>query len=111
MRRTKRLSCCLLILAVLLPKLGAQAASAPRHALVIGNSGYTGMPRLENPRNDAEDIAAALEGLGFSVTLLVDANRRAMNQAIIAFRELLAEDRRSEGLFFFAGHGVQSKGV
>jgi formylglycine-generating enzyme required for sulfatase activity len=91
--------------------LAAQASQAPRLALVIGNSSYTDMQRLANPRNDAEDIAAALQELGFSVVLLVDANRKAMNQAIIAFRELLAEDKRSEGLFFFAGHGVQSKGV
>ena len=34
----------------------AQGIPAPRLALVIGNSGYTGMPRLANPRNDAEDV-------------------------------------------------------
>lgn len=34
-----------------------------------------------------------------------------MNQAIVAFREALAQDRQSEGVFFYAGHGVQSRGV
>ena len=61
--------------------------------------------------NDATDLAASLKGLGFKVTLRTNANRRAMNQAIVAFREALATDRQSEGVFFFAGHGVQARGV
>jgi hypothetical protein len=69
------------------------------------------MPRLKNPVNDATDLSAALERLGFKVTLLTNASRRAMNQAIVAFREALAQDRQSEGVFFFAGHGMQSRGV
>jgi len=69
------------------------------------------MPRLKNPANDAADLAASLKGLGLKVTLLMNANRKAMNQAIVAFREALAADRQSEGVFFFAGHGVQAKGV
>ena len=91
--------------------LSAQAPAGPRFALVIGNSNYVGMPRLRNPANDAGDLAAALKRLGFNVTLLTDARRRTMNQAIVAFRESLAQDRQSEGIFFFAGHGIQSKGV
>jgi len=83
----------------------------PRLALVIGNGSYAGMPVLRNPANDAADIAAALRSLGFSATLLIDANRKTINQAIVSFRESLAQDRRSEGLFYFAGHGIQSKGV
>jgi formylglycine-generating enzyme required for sulfatase activity/ankyrin repeat protein len=85
--------------------------TGPRFALVIGNSGYTGMPRLKNPVNDATDLTVALKRLGFRVTLLTDASRKAMNQAIVAFREALARDQQSEGIFFFAGHGVQSNGV
>lgn len=87
------------------------SAAIPRFALVIGNSSYTGMPRLRNPVNDATDLAACLKVLGFNVTLLTNANRKAINQAIVAFREALAADRQSEGVFFFAGHGVQTKGV
>jgi hypothetical protein len=100
--------------ALILPRTWAQspsATAAARCALVIGNGAYTGMPSLKNPANDAADMAAALKGLGFSVTLLVDANRKAINQAIVAFRESLARDQGSEGLFYFAGHGIQSKGV
>ena len=34
-----------------------------RVALVIGNSNYRDVPVLANPRNDAEDVAAALKRL------------------------------------------------
>src|SRR3569832_553827 len=45
-----------------------------RVALVVGNSHYTN-PNLflSNPRNDAEDNAAALRGVGFEVLLAVNA--------------------------------------
>lgn len=85
-------------------------AQASRYALVIGNSNYSGMPKLNNPVNDATDLAAGLERLGFKVTLVTNANRKTMNRAIVAFREALAQDRQNEGVFFFAGHGVQCKG-
>jgi formylglycine-generating enzyme required for sulfatase activity len=85
--------------------------NAPRYALVIGNSDYSGMPRLRNPANDARDVAVVLGKLGFAVTPLYNGSRRQMNQAIVAFRESLASDRTSEGFFYYAGHGVQAKGV
>jgi branched-chain amino acid transport system substrate-binding protein len=94
-----------------LSSLAAAAQTAPRYALVIGNSGYTSMPRLRNPSNDAHDVAEVLNRLGFSVTPLYDCTRKQMNQAIMAFRESLASDRASEGFFYFAGHGVQARGV
>jgi uncharacterized caspase-like protein len=100
----------LLLLVLASPFLSSQSAP-PRWALVIGNSSYTGMAPLRNPVNDARDIAAGLERLGFSVSLVTDANRKSMNQAIVAFREKLALDRQSEGVFYYAGHGVQSKGL
>ena len=81
------------IAVLIFPQAWAQApgAAAPtRYALVIGNGTYTGMPSLKNPANDAADMAAALPGPGFSVTLLVDANRKTIKQAIVAFRETLA---------------------
>ena len=110
--RLRIASLALAFLLISLELLSAQAPAAnPRFALVIGNANYTSMARLKNPVNDATDLASALTRLGFKVTLLTNANRKAMNQAIVAFREVLAEDRKSEGIFFFAGHGVQSKGM
>jgi|GEM_PF-6891037 uncharacterized caspase-like protein len=82
----------------------------PRYALVIGNADYAYFGKLANPTSDATDIAAALEGLGFSVRLLTDASRKQMNQSLNDFRDQLASDSSSAGFFWYAGHGIQSKG-
>jgi len=89
------------------PSAGISQQNEQRVALVIGNSAYRESP-LRNPVNDATDIAAALRELGFKVTLRTDASQRQMKQAL---REFAQELRRGGvGLFYFAGHGVQSKG-
>lgn len=82
----------------------------PRHALVIGNAAYAEFGRLKNPVNDAADMAAALRRIGFSVELLTDADLAAMEAAAVRLSEALRGDRRSIGLFYYAGHGVQSAG-
>ena len=89
--------------------MGASPASAAnRVALVIGNSSYTSVPTLPNPRNDAEDIAAALRNLGFDVVEGRDLDRRGMADAVRRFvRNLPGSDI---ALFFYAGHGVQIGG-
>ena len=92
--------------------LGAAAhaqnpANESRHALVVGNSDYQSAP-LRNPVNDADDIAVALETLGFRVTKLKNANNRQMIEAVNRFGQDLRKG--GIGLFFFAGHGIQSKG-
>jgi PQQ-dependent catabolism-associated CXXCW motif protein len=82
-------------------------AREQRVALVIGNSSYVVSP-LKNPVNDAEDIAQTLGTLGFRVTLRKNATHRQMIEAISAFGQDLKKG--GVGLFYFAGHGVQSKG-
>lgn len=92
-------------------EVGAQspppAARESRIALVIGNAAYDVAP-LRNPVNDAEDMAKALSGLGFRVRMLQNATQREMIEAINAFGEEIKKG--GVGLFYFAGHGVQSKG-
>ena len=78
-----------------------------RHALVIGNANYAVGP-LRNPLNDASDMAAALEGLGFEVQRLLDADASAMERAIIDFNKRLSAG--GVGLFYYAGHGIQAQG-
>jgi formylglycine-generating enzyme required for sulfatase activity len=73
----------------------------------MGNAAYETGP-LRNPVNDATDMAAALQRLGFEVTLLRDAKLRAMEEAIEAFSVKLRKG--GVGLFYFAGHGVQVAG-
>jgi formylglycine-generating enzyme required for sulfatase activity len=95
-----------LFLLMLSSFLGAQQ----KFALVIGNGSYTQVTKLNNPVNDANDMTAALEGLGFKVDLITDATLRAMNDGVDRFRQNLASSAGAYGFFFYAGHGVQSAG-
>lgn len=91
--------------------LVAQVAG-PRYALVIGNRAYRGgLPQLKNPANDARDVAAAFKRLGYQVELLVDAEEPAMEAAAARLAESLGDNPASTGVFYFAGHGVQSGGT
>ena len=80
-----------------------------RVALVVGNSTYAHIGRLPNPENDAVDMTAALQRLGFDVTTELDADRVVLTEALRAFT------RRSAGadvsLVFYAGHGIEMDGV
>ncbi|MGS4946449.1 caspase family protein [Meridianimarinicoccus sp. RP-17] len=103
-------------LAVLFAGLTAAAAAAQdaaqRIALIVGNSAYQGVTQLDNPATDARDMAATLRETGFDVTLLLDADQRALNTAIAQFgRDLRDAGRDATGLFYYAGHGVQSFGT
>ena len=96
-----------LVLAALPPAAGAQPSADPRIALVIGNGAYQ-FDKLRNPVNDATDMAETLRPLGFKVILRTDATQRQMKRALREFRSELS--RGGVGLFYYAGHGVQSKG-
>jgi len=84
------------------------ATQEARMALVIGNGAYRDAP-LRNPVNDARAMKEALEGCKFTVTLLQNAGKREMEDAIRAFGDTIRGG--AVGLFYFAGHGVQVKGV
>src|SRR5215813_5423771 len=79
-----------------------------RVALVIGNSAYQHTPRLENPKNDATDMAAVLKQLGFQVIDGFDLDKTAFERKV---RDFSVAMRGAEvGLFFYAGHGLQVGG-
>ena len=109
----------LFAIAVGLSLLGLQIAhvtparAEPRIALVIGNSNYgPEIGKLTNPVNDANLIAQSLQQTGFQVTRLTDVNYKAMKRAIADFGDkLAAAGQNATGLFFYAGHGVQSQGA
>ncbi len=86
-------------------------ASQPekRLALVIGNGRYTKASPLDNPVNDANDMAAALGKLGFEVIKGTDTNLVQMRRLIREFGERL-DRQKGVGLFYFAGHGVEVRG-
>ena len=105
----------LTMLAVLCPALTgpALAGDLARVALVVGNGGYdrANISRLANPVNDARLMARTLEGVDFEVSLVTDAGQDAMKRAIKAFgKRLRAAGRDAVGLFYYAGHGVESGG-
>jgi hypothetical protein len=82
--------------------------SAQRIALVIGNASYKKMP-LPNPVNDARDMAAKLEELGFEVIKYENLRTMEMGKALRKFRERIQPG--AVAIFFYAGHGLQLKGV
>jgi Flp pilus assembly protein TadD len=87
-----------------------QNANQQKFALVIGNGNYTGISKLNNPVNDANDMETALKGLGFTVTKVVNGNLEQMETAVLNLRRQLGGARNSYGFFFYAGHGVQASG-
>ena len=94
----------------LLMGLAAAPASADgkRVALVVGNSAYRNVPELPNPANDAGAVAAALNRLGFSVTLIANASFEEMRRGLIALgREAAGADM---AVMYFAGHGMEMSG-
>lgn len=88
------------------------AAADKRVAVVIGNSGYQHVARLDNPKHDAALMADTLRAIGFDLVggrAQLDLDKPALDIAIQAF------GRQSEGadvaLFYYAGHGVQVGGA
>jgi len=86
----------------------ANKSTERRIALVIGNGAYTSAPALKNPPNDARDMAATLKALGFEVTSGINVNQRDFKRLIREFGVSLKTG--GSGLFYYAGHGVQSRG-
>ena len=98
--------------ALRLGRAGAGLRAEERIALVVGNGAYGAVSSLDNPASDARLMAEALGGLGFDVTLLVDANQVEMKRGIAQFgRALRSAGADATGLFYYAGHGVQSFGA
>ena len=79
-----------------------------RLALVIGNGKYVYCNELSNPTNDSKGMKAALQKVGFDVLEYENLNQAQMKKAIDDFGVKLKN--YTVGLFFYARHGIQSKG-
>lgn len=79
-----------------------------RLALVIGNSNYMNVSKLNNPQNDANDIDRILQKLDFDVIKVMDAKLIDIQGAVNNFLHRL--DEYAVGLLFYAGHGMQIDG-
>lgn len=87
------------------------AIADQRVALVVGNGAYNTVDALDNPVSDASLMADRLRKLGFEVDLLTNSSLTNLNQSISNFgRKLRAGGKETTGLFYYAGHGVQSFG-
>ena len=74
------------------------------YALVIGNNEYKHLPNLKTAADDARAVADILrDTYGFDVTLLIDATRADIVDALDEFREKL--DDTTNLLIYYAGHG------
>jgi formylglycine-generating enzyme required for sulfatase activity len=87
----------------------APTGTERRLALVIGNRDYTRADaRLQNPVNDAYDVAATLQNLGFEVIKRTNLDRASLETAVDDFAaKLIGYD---VGLFYFSGHGMAFQG-
>jgi len=83
-----------------------------RVALIIGNSAYQNVARLDNPKNDAMLVADTLARLGFTLVggaAQVDLDKPGFDAAVQRFgNQLVGAD---VGLFYYAGHGLQVRGT
>jgi len=100
----------ILVCALIPAALFAQQAQPPKYALVIGNGAYSSLTPLANPVNDANDVADALQRLGFTVDKVINGNLSQMDNAVIQLKNRLSVTKNAYGFFFYAGHGVQSGG-
>ena len=82
-----------------------------KNALLIANGDYPDeIGDLPKPIPEAEALKSALESIGFSVTLVKDADKETMVKALRQFKK---EVGQSHGIAFFhyGGHAVQIKRI
>lgn len=88
------------------------AQAERRVALVIGNADYTQQKdRLRNPLNDAQDMYAKLQTIGFAKADIVyreNLTQRNIDQALVEFEKKLGGD--TVALVYYAGHGMSVNG-
>ena len=78
-------------------------------ALVVGCADYIVGGTLPNPTNDADSMDKKLISLGFEVIKVLNPSQKELKMSIDDFGEKLKN--YEVGLFYFAGHGVQVKGL
>mgnify|MGYP006278236645 CR=1 FL=1 len=85
------------------------AQDQAKTALLIANGDYAHFGSLATPVPEARALGAALETIGFDVTIVENANREAMLDAVFLFETKL-EQRGGIALLHYGGHGVQVAG-
>ena len=81
------------------------SAQESKIALIIGNSNYSHAIKLENPINDASDLAQVLKKGGFQIVVGLNLKQHEMQKKIKEFAR--ASREYDIGLLFYAGHALQ----
>ncbi|MEL6235818.1 MAG: caspase family protein [Pseudomonadota bacterium] len=92
-------------LAVAVALAAASAQAEDRIALVIGNGDYAKQTPLVNPANDANDLAATLQAIGFEVERHENIGYIEMLTVLknFQYRALAAE----VAIVYYSGHGLE----
>lgn len=81
-----------------------------KNALLIANGDYSEIKSLSQPVPEGEDLKAALESIGFSVTFVKNANRNEMFDSLREFKNKV-EKEGGISFFHYGGHAVQIQGA
>lgn len=97
--------CCL---SFVLPLTWVSEHDVKRFALVIGNQDYVHSP-LKNALNDANAVATRLTDLGFTVSLVLNADLQTLNAEVTTFYQSLKRSQTPNPLavVYYAGHAIQ----
>jgi cytochrome c556 len=90
--------------------MACPAMAERRVALVIGNSEYQAVAKLNNPQHDAQALSTALRNLGFDqVTMKTELGR---DQLVSALRDFAREaDKADWAVVYYSGHGIEVGGI
>ena len=89
--------------------LSSISKSPTKYALLIANSKYSQFGGLANTDSDAQKLAKVLNSLGFQVTILKNASKEQMLDALKDF-EAKVRGTNAIAFFHYGGHGVQVEG-
>ena len=105
--RAASLGCAVAVLLVLVPQTGhGQARAANRRALLIANSAYQHLPRLETPKPNVEALASALQKLHFQPKVAYDLPQAELISTVRAFTDTVQSG--DFVLVFYSGYGYQA---
>ena len=88
--------------------VAAPAWADDRVALVVGNATYEHAPALPTSLNDAADVGAALQRIGFAVARIDDADQGELRRRLHEFAR--AAGAAETALVYYAGHAIAAGG-
>ncbi len=109
MRLSRRFGIVLMLLLVASPAVGLAVDHPLRGvALVIGESRYANLTKLDNPKDDARAMDDLLDDLGFDVDRVLDADGDELRAGLADFIDK-AKDA-DVALVYYSGHGIEAGG-